>query len=144
LQTSGSNAILLAIMILKPILIVGLATTTTASIEPTSLVAASKKYESCIFTAIDWQRETGHFSEKMVLSECASVRATQMKAAESAAARAGGAKNTRALIGREFSRLDVSVWTIVGHLRERRGNKLGGSYPPPIADVRPAAREQAP
>jgi len=62
-----------------------------------------------------------------VLSECARIRRVQVEAAELAAVRAADAKNGKVLIGREFARLDQSVWTIVGHLRERRRNKRNGS-----------------
>ena len=112
---------LAAIMIFKPLLLLPLVAT-AASIEPAWLETASKIYETCIFKAIDGQYETGRFSEKNVLSNCAKVRRVQVRVAQLAAAKAAD-KNGEAMVDREFARLDQMIWTIVGHLRERRGNK---------------------
>jgi hypothetical protein len=109
-------------MIVKFVLFLGLTSAAAISIQPAWLAAASKSYEICIFKAIDQQYETGRFSETNILSDCAAVRRTQVKAAESAAARTADTKVGKALISHEFARLDQSVWTIIGHLRERHDN----------------------
>jgi hypothetical protein len=99
-----------------------LTSTTNVDNQPAWLAEASKKYEACIYSAIDRQYRTRRFSEKTALTECAVVRDDQVRQAESAAIRASAPKEQKSLIGAEFSRLDALAWTIVGHLRERRRN----------------------
>lgn len=101
--------------------------TTTIETLPAWLAPASKNYQTCLFNAIDRQYRTGRFSEKAVLSRCTVVRRVQMRAAELALADATGDKNGKAMVRREFTRLDKSVWTIVGHIRARRSAQQGGS-----------------
>ena len=97
----------------------------TATIKPLPawLAPPSQIYQACLYNAIDRQYETGRFSEKAVLSRCAAVRRSQVKAAELALSKATGTEDGRAMIDREFARLDESVWTIVGHIRARRSNQ---------------------
>jgi len=119
-------------MILKaaPLMVLATATTFTTTISetfPAWLAQASEQYEACLFNAIDQQYETGRFSEKVVLLRCANVRHRQIEVAELASTRATSAKNSQEMISREFARLDESVWTIVGHIREQRNIGRNGS-----------------
>jgi len=93
---------------------------------PQPVEAAISAYRNCLLDAIDRQDVAGAktFSEREVLSTCASVRRTEFVNAVARLSGAGwsaGASRRRA--HRRFAELDDFVWTIVGHLRVRRAGR---------------------
>jgi hypothetical protein len=93
---------------------------------PQSVEAAISAYQNCLFDAIDEQDRggTAAFSEREVLSACASVRRAELVNAVAPLSGAGwSAGASRRRIHRRFAELDESVWTIVGHARIRRAGK---------------------
>lgn len=93
---------------------------------PQSVEAAFSAYQHCLFEAIDEQDRggTAAFSEREVLSACASVRRAELVDAVTRLNQAGwSAGASRRRVHRRFAELDESVWTIVGHVRIRRAGK---------------------
>ena|ERR1044072_379501 len=108
-------------------LVLAAALSQTATATATAVVPAASgqdlfyaTYQNCLSDAIDRQYENRAraFSERAVLSSCATVRRTELGKAV-----AGIRPGSRAPVYRRFAELDNSVWTVVGHLRARRSGK---------------------
>jgi hypothetical protein len=91
---------------------------------PQSAQAAVSAYQNCLFDAIDEQDRMAAFSERQVISACASVRRAKSVQAMARLSQAGSsAESSRRRVHQRFAELDESVWTIVGHLRARRASR---------------------
>jgi hypothetical protein len=93
---------------------------------PQPVEAAISAYQDCLLDEIYRQDRGGAaaFSERAVLSTCAGVRRAEFLEVVARLNQAGwsaGASRRRA--HQRFAELDESVWTIVGHVRIRRGGK---------------------
>jgi len=100
--------------------------TAVAQALPQSVEAAFSTYRQCLFGAIDeqYRDRAAAFSEREVISACASVRRAEFVNAVARLNDAGwSAEASRGQVHRKFAELDESVWTIVGHLRARRASR---------------------
>lgn len=88
---------------------------------PAPVEAAADAYQDCLTGAIDAQDRTAHYSERRVLSACASVRRARL--AEAMTSATGADTPFGRQIRKRFVELDDSVWTIVGHIRARHAGR---------------------
>jgi hypothetical protein len=112
---------------LTTLLALALAPPATATVviaaEPPRVARAFAAYQDCLYRVIDRQYAAGAttYSEPKVLADCVTVR--RIEAANALAASKALHRPSSNTVLKKFAALDESVWTIVGHLRAKSGER---------------------